>query len=105
MATVEEMNSRTPTCRKCGAQFRVIIPSDLEARRRLLAAHAQNRMRFVRELRELTDASLEDAKGVMLHLVDAKLACHWCGAELEPSTATDCRQCGSLNISFDGVTA
>jgi len=101
MPLLEEVNSRTPTCGRCKAQFHVFVPTDPDARGRLRTARAQNGAVFIRDLRDLTGAPLKDAKGVMLHVARENGECHWCGAALGPEFLTDCPRCRSLNISLE----
>jgi len=101
MLSLEEVNSRTPTCRKCEGCFHVAVPTDPAARRRLGEARAANGVLFIRDLRQFTGAALADAKGVMLHVVRQNRECHSCGARLGPGALTDCPRCRSLNISLE----
>jgi hypothetical protein len=101
MPSLEDVNSRTPTCRKCKGRFRVVIPTDETARHRLISARVEGGVRFIRDLRELTGASLTDAKAVMQHVSRANAACHACGAALESGVVTDCPRCRSLNIALE----
>jgi hypothetical protein len=103
--SLEEVNSRIPTCRKCKARFHVFVPMDPAARQRLRQAKAESGVVFIRELRELTGASLADAKAVMLHVARENAECHGCGASLEPGMVTDCSRCRSLNISLGDAGA
>ncbi len=104
MLTLEEINSRVPTCRKCNGRFLVALPSDAETLLRLQEVLAASRIYFVKILRAATNCNLEAAKGVMEHAT-ATATCHRCGDPIGPERFSDCESCGSLNIRLDALAS
>ncbi len=100
MLTLEEINARTPTCRKCKSRFRVVLPRDAEAISRLRKVLEMSRIESIKVLRDATTCDLQVAKGVMQHAT-ASGSCHRCGDPIPPQRFSDCEGCNSLNIRLD----
>jgi hypothetical protein len=100
MLTLEEVNSREQTCRRCRGRFRLALPADWHTAERLARLLAENHpLQFIAELRKLTRCTLEDAKGTMQHFAIQTGVCHRCGGLLESDEAlVDCPRCRSLNL-------
>jgi len=98
MLTLEEINTRIPTCRKCKGRFHVVLPDDAETVARLGRLLRASRIQFIRALREATHTDLTAAKGMGEHTTAAG-SCHRCRGPIPPGRFSDCEGCGSLNIS------
>lgn len=100
MLTLEEINTRIPTCRSCKARFNVVVPGDSATLSRLQGLWTSNRIEFIRVLREATHCDLGVAKGVMQHATPSG-SCHRCERPLPAGRFSDCEGCRSLNIRLD----
>ena len=104
MLTLEEINARVPTCRKCEGHFRVTLPSDAETLLQLQQVLTASRIYFVKILRAATNSDLMAAKGVMEHATSSG-SCHRCGDPIPAERFSDCDSCGSLNIRLDALAS
>jgi len=102
MLTLQEINARTPTCRKCKGRFSVVLPDDAETIARLRRLLEANRIEFIRAFREATRSDLNVAKGVGQHAT-ASGSCHLCRGRIPAERFSDCEACGSLNVRLDAI--
>ena len=99
MLSIESVNDRTPTCRRCEGRFRVVLPagSDQET---LARVFARSHFDFMRALREATGCGLVDAKAVASYVVRTLGNCRRCSGEIRVRLLIDCPRCDSLNIQL-----
>jgi len=102
VVTLEEINARVPTCRKCKGHFPVVLPRDAETLSQLREALEANKIDFMNVLRAATKCDLLVAKGVMQHATTSG-SCHRCRDPIPPQRFSDCEGCGSLNIRLDAI--
>jgi hypothetical protein len=100
MLTLADIDRRERPCRRCKGRFRVKLPSgwsDSQLARLL----RENRIAFMRAIREKTGCEIVDAKGTMQHFAPTPGRCHWCNEVISTlENVVDCSRCGSLNLQF-----
>jgi hypothetical protein len=96
--TIDEVQSRSRQCGRCGAQFQLAIPASPADRQVLADLAKQSAIPFCKTIREMTGCSLADAKAMRYHLSPARGTCCWCRADIPPDELVDCPSCGALTL-------
>ena len=93
------VNVRPRRCERCGCLAPFVEPQAAADKRDLHEiALRHETMKFMSQLREITDCEIGNAKAVYAHIVKQRGVCHQCSHEIPIVEYTDCEHCKSFNI-------
>ncbi len=102
MLSIFEVNSRRPRCRQCGCLADVVAVEEGADRRELFDIYTADQfLRFVPRIREISGCGIGEAKATYLHLAAAGRKCHRCSTLLGLGEIVDCSKCESLNLVWE----
>jgi len=90
------------SCKRCNPDEVFEVPNfSLEEKRKLSNLHARSPLLAVKELKDLNNVLLKDAKFVIAHLNKEKTICHRCNTQLDTQEYVSCPKCNALNFNWN----